>query len=346
MSDAVEAVTAALSEAIKSNKLSSSRVERIKTLSLATLHDPAFASALLRVHLKAPASHKLTSFYIFDAVARQARDIVRKNGAGFDASGSQPPADDGTADGSGAQPQPGTAEALVAGAKTFLSVLDGVAEEVTESTFRDVQPDHREKVRKVIDIWMKANTFSHDLLDDITKKLNSVETKLDQARKSKEHHREHRHKATPENDLGRSSLGSPGMAALAGDGAATTPPTAPPAAVPANLLALLGAAAAGPSSASSAPASQATPAAATAPPDVMSSISDLLAQAQAAAASSTSSKQTAGDSNLKATLAAGADEEEEMGVDAGAGELPIDLTTMADGIKLVQATKTGKDGAA
>ncbi|KAL9938390.1 hypothetical protein V8E36_003013 [Tilletia maclaganii] len=285
MSAAVEAVTAALHEAIKSNKLSSSRVERIKNLSLATLHDPAFPSALLREHLKASASHKLTSFYIFDAVARQARDIVRKNGAGFDVSGAQPPASNG-ADG-GAQPEAGTPEALVAAAKSFLSFLDGVAEEVTETTFRDVFPDHKEKVRKVIDIWGKASTFSPDLLGDISKKLNSVEAKL--ARSSKGHQpavtaKDSRPRERNDSEAGNASLGSPGMAALAEDSAAHTPPTAP-AAVPASLLALLGASASTPSLAPAPPAS-APVAAGPNPHDVMSSISTLLAQAQGASAPS------------------------------------------------------------
>ncbi|CAD6897649.1 unnamed protein product [Tilletia caries] len=281
MSAAVEAVTTALNEAIKSNKLSSSRVDRIKTLSLATLHDPSFASTILRVHLKAPSSHKLTSFYIFDAVARQARDVVRKNGAGFDVSGAQPPEDDGTGEASDERPQPGTPAALVSGAKAFLSFLDGVAEEVTESTFRAVQPEHREKVRKVIDIWMKANTFGQDLLEDITTKLNSVEVKLDQARIAKDHSRGSRSKTQSEGEVGKSSLGSPGMAALADDTAATTPPLATPVAVPANLLALLGAAV----GTSSAPVAVAP---LVSQPDVMSSINSLLAQAQAAVTTSSS----------------------------------------------------------
>ncbi|KDN45882.1 hypothetical protein K437DRAFT_262815 [Tilletiaria anomala UBC 951] len=127
-------------------KLSSSAVDKAKKLSEACYNDPLpMTGAILKAHLRATPKSALSSFYIFDAIARQAHDYVRKAAKG---------------------------EASISGAnssaaRACLQNLEGIAAEMTLTTLNQVSDSHLEKVKKVVDIWTKASTFSDDILQVI-----------------------------------------------------------------------------------------------------------------------------------------------------------------------------------
>lgn len=111
--------------------------------------DPAgVAKAMLRAHMRSAPKTKLISLYIFDAVARHAQEIARRNGAGFSARNR-------------------TADQLAADASAFLRAAQEPAAEVGIDCLRHAPPEQREKVLKVIDIWGRANTFSSKILQRI-----------------------------------------------------------------------------------------------------------------------------------------------------------------------------------
>ena len=85
---------------------------------------------IVKCHKKSSRSTKISSLYLFDAIARHAGDIVRKQGQGFDARNSRAPKASSHAD--------GTVEALIAGAKAFLSTAQLAAEELCVDTMSSV----------------------------------------------------------------------------------------------------------------------------------------------------------------------------------------------------------------
>ena len=77
----VEAFSSLLYELIAMNKLSGSRVARVTESATHALHDPdGLSKVMLKAHMRAPPQNKLVSLYLFDAIARHAQDIARRNG--------------------------------------------------------------------------------------------------------------------------------------------------------------------------------------------------------------------------------------------------------------------------
>lgn len=113
-----------------------------------TQDPPSLAKAMVRAHLRSAPKTKLVSLYIFDAVARHAQEIVRRNGAGL-----APPGRSG--------------EQLAAEAQAFLRALQEPAAEVGIDCLRNAPREQREKVLKVIDIWDRAGTFAPKILQRI-----------------------------------------------------------------------------------------------------------------------------------------------------------------------------------
>jgi hypothetical protein len=125
--------------------------------------------------------------YLFDGICRHAADIVRKKASGFDYQDAEPPSD--------SRALPGTKQALVDSASSYLYSASGIVEEIVVTTMQEVREDQKvcigtqrrihlnsiliasclstlqPKVIKVVDIWIKAGTFDNGLLTDIKKKL-------------------------------------------------------------------------------------------------------------------------------------------------------------------------------
>ena len=96
------------------------------------------AKAILRQHTRASSSTKVSSLYLFDAIARHAKDIVKKNGVGFDANDARAPAGSDAID--------GTVEALISGASNFLAAASEVASELALDTVKSVSREQQVSV--------------------------------------------------------------------------------------------------------------------------------------------------------------------------------------------------------
>jgi len=97
--------------------------------------------------MRANASTKLVSLYLFDAIARHAQELARRGGTGT-ASKDDP-------------------AVLTANAAALLRALHEPAAQVGIDSLRHVPPEQREKVRKVVDIWSRAATFPAPVLQRI-----------------------------------------------------------------------------------------------------------------------------------------------------------------------------------
>ncbi|GAA5943553.1 Nrd1 complex RNA-binding subunit [Sporobolomyces koalae] len=147
---------------IAKNKLSSSLVEQIVSLALDNIqNDTALITLVYRHHKKAHPNHKLTSLYLVDAIARGAKSRLKKQQqAERTAAASTTPTDD---------PPPSTTE--VGTDASFLKKLDGLLSKIVLDVWEHAPTEHREKVRKVLDIWTKAGTFNSSTLARLGNKL-------------------------------------------------------------------------------------------------------------------------------------------------------------------------------
>ncbi|CAO1618132.1 unnamed protein product [Parajaminaea phylloscopi] len=163
---ALEDFKRVVKEAIAGNKLSSSRVEAVKKAATRCFDRPQLAKAeFARLHAAAPASSKICSLYLFDAISRHAKDTVRKSGAGQDPEKALPSTS------KAANPM----AAYISAAREFLSEMGTVVEEIAEDTSRTVKPEQKEKIIKVIEIWKKSDTFDSKLLVALADKVRAAQ---------------------------------------------------------------------------------------------------------------------------------------------------------------------------
>ncbi|GAA5961998.1 hypothetical protein JCM3765_007191 [Sporobolomyces pararoseus] len=165
----LEALDSQVKSVISKNKLSSSAVDSIVQAALDNVSsDTALITLLYRHHKKATPTHKLTSLYLIDAIARAARSKYKKEGkAKQQEESSTTPKDE--------PPQPETS----AGSGTcgsFLKKIEGLLSKIVLDVWENAPVEHREKVRKVMDIWTKAGTFSSSALARLGNKLLAAST--------------------------------------------------------------------------------------------------------------------------------------------------------------------------
>ncbi|GAA5982123.1 hypothetical protein JCM10908_004750 [Rhodotorula pacifica] len=202
-------------------KLSSSAVTSLTELAMANIRaDSQLVSTLYRHHRKASPANKLVSLYLIDAIAREAKSRQKKaekegkQGAAGPAAGSTTPLD--SPPGAAAGPSAGDSDFA-----SFLRKLEAVLSKIVLDNWENGLPEHKEKVRKVLDIWTRASTFGASALAKISYKLLAVSAAAPVAQMSP----------------GRPSL-SPGPADTPPRELSTQAPPAAPA-IPANVLALL-----------------------------------------------------------------------------------------------------------
>ncbi|TNY19613.1 hypothetical protein DMC30DRAFT_298575 [Rhodotorula diobovata] len=172
----VKAVTA-------KGKLSSSLLQGIVDAALNNIQsDSQLVSTLYRYHKKASPPNKLTSLYLVDGIAREARSRQKKldregKGKGREGAAHSPatPAVGSTTPTNSPPPAASPAPTAAAGTgsyASFLKILEGgmLAKFVVDN-WENGLPEHRDKVRKVLDIWTKAATFSPSALARISQKL-------------------------------------------------------------------------------------------------------------------------------------------------------------------------------
>ncbi|KAL5492593.1 hypothetical protein ACEPAI_4040 [Sanghuangporus weigelae] len=137
----IEDFESRLKEVVNAKRLSASRMEKLTELSMKLMeNDTQLVSILYRTHKSLPASAKISSLYVFDALCRAARSqVVKRN-------------------------LTGNIDAKKGNCATFLlkidSVLDGLFQDVLSSGI----PEAKEKTKKVLDIWTKSNTFPADVV--------------------------------------------------------------------------------------------------------------------------------------------------------------------------------------
>ncbi|KAL5536724.1 hypothetical protein ACEPAF_547 [Sanghuangporus sanghuang] len=137
----IEEFESRLKEVVNAKRLSASRMEKLTELSMKLMeNDTQLVSILYRTHKSLPASAKISSLYVFDALCRAARSqVVKRN-------------------------LTGSIDAKKGNCATFLlkidSVLDGLFQDVLSSGI----PEAKEKTKKVLDIWTKSNTFPADVV--------------------------------------------------------------------------------------------------------------------------------------------------------------------------------------
>ncbi|PWN42432.1 hypothetical protein IE81DRAFT_330148 [Ceraceosorus guamensis] len=232
----VDALADLVADTVASNKLSTSRVERITTLATLNLDSPEdVVNALLNAHRTARPSTVVSSLYLYDAVVRRARDIVKKKGQGCEMTGEAGP--------STSKQRVWSSDALARQARALLKAASASVEEVVISSMRHSRPEQREKVYKVLDIWTKTSTFDSDHLKSIRATAQKVEEKA-KAAETHSASSDHTRRASPDRPARHAPKQGPenAQASAFAAGAHPAPLSATHAstALPSQLLALLG----------------------------------------------------------------------------------------------------------
>ncbi|KAH0836719.1 hypothetical protein J3R83DRAFT_8448 [Lanmaoa asiatica] len=141
-----------LKEVVNAKRLSASKMNRLTEIAMKSLEDDTKLVAILyRTHKSLPSSAKVSSLYAFDALARAARGLVNKRGITGDInSGKGSPA-------------------------TFLLKIEGVLDGLFQDMVSLDNSEAKEKTKKVLDIWVKSNTFPSTVLTRLRDVLSDVQ---------------------------------------------------------------------------------------------------------------------------------------------------------------------------
>ncbi|KAI0769204.1 hypothetical protein BC629DRAFT_1292195, partial [Irpex lacteus] len=133
-----------LKEVVNAKRLSASKVEKLNQLALKLMeHDTQLVSTLYRTHKSSSGTHKINSLYVFDALARAARHQVDKHKLDV--------------------------HAIVGNCATFLVKMEGVLDGLFQDILSSGLPEAKEKTKKILDIWLKFNTFPSAVLTSLHK---------------------------------------------------------------------------------------------------------------------------------------------------------------------------------
>ncbi|KAK0501577.1 hypothetical protein EDD18DRAFT_1143326 [Armillaria luteobubalina] len=139
-----------LKEIVTAKRLSASKVTKLTEIALKSMKDDVqLVSILYRTHKALPAPSKIHSLYVFDALSRAARHQVNKHE--LSAGSSQ------------------------GNAATFLSKIEGILEGLFQDMLSVGKDEFKEKTKKILDIWVKANTFPAQILSSLTKTVKDSE---------------------------------------------------------------------------------------------------------------------------------------------------------------------------
>lgn len=131
--------------------VSGSKIRKITELAVKNVQDESVIVQKLYTHCKkTPSSHKLGALYAVDAVVRAYQDQARNAGQAIDASAK---------------------EGTFAGATYRIGEL---ITSIVDDVFATPPPlDQKEKIRKLVDIWERASTFSPEVIKSIRDKYLS-----------------------------------------------------------------------------------------------------------------------------------------------------------------------------
>ncbi|KAF9466116.1 hypothetical protein BDZ94DRAFT_1252143 [Collybia nuda] len=143
-----------LKEVVQAKRLSASKMGRMTEIALKFMdHDTQLVSILYRTHKNLPPAAKVSSLYVFDALSRAARHQVNKQGLSGDVNSTH------------------------SNSATFLLKVEGVLEGLFQDMILVGSPESKEKTKKILDIWVKGNTFPSTILArlmDVVKETEKV----------------------------------------------------------------------------------------------------------------------------------------------------------------------------
>ncbi|KFY76571.1 hypothetical protein V499_03821 [Pseudogymnoascus sp. VKM F-103] len=152
MSSAVAELEAALQAmlSLKPPGVSGSRIATLTALCLANVQSESVLVQKLYTHMrKAPSTHKLGVLYVLDSVTRKWIEQAKANGQPITVS-----AQDGT---------------YAAGVHRVTELLPVLMNDIIASA----PDDQKDKIKKLVEIWVKGETFPADMLNSFKEKLNS-----------------------------------------------------------------------------------------------------------------------------------------------------------------------------
>ncbi|KFY10267.1 hypothetical protein V492_05096 [Pseudogymnoascus sp. VKM F-4246] len=152
MSSAVAELETALQAmlSLKPPGVSGSRIASLTALCLANVQSESVLIQKLYTHMrKAPSTHKLGVLYVLDSVTRKWIEQAKANGQPITVS-----AQDGT---------------YAAGVHRVTELLPVLMNDIIASA----PDDQKDKIKKLVEIWVKGETFPADMLNSFKEKLNS-----------------------------------------------------------------------------------------------------------------------------------------------------------------------------
>ncbi|SGZ31067.1 BQ5605_C047g12296 [Microbotryum silenes-dioicae] len=138
--------------------LSHSRVEAVVESAMLNVHpDTPLVASILRHHRKATPPQKLHSLYLVDAIAKEGRKRVKR----------------ALKEQSVSSFEPSTSSASLATSDyaAFMTELEAMLAKIILDSWENGEQQHREKVRKILEIWQKGAVFSSSSLSRINAKM-------------------------------------------------------------------------------------------------------------------------------------------------------------------------------
>ncbi|EGN96834.1 hypothetical protein SERLA73DRAFT_185019, partial [Serpula lacrymans var. lacrymans S7.3] len=130
-----------LKEVVQAKRLSASKMTKLTEIAVKSIEqDTKLVAILYRTHKSLPTTAKVSSLYAFDALARAARNQVTKHGIVGDINSEK------------------------GNAATFLLKIEGVLDGLFNDLISTRNQEIKEKAKKVLDIWIKSNTFPSAVL--------------------------------------------------------------------------------------------------------------------------------------------------------------------------------------
>ncbi|KAI0339630.1 hypothetical protein BDW22DRAFT_1361205 [Trametopsis cervina] len=146
----LEGFETTLKEVLHAKRLSASRMDKLTEMALSLMEqDTQLVSVMYRTHKSSSAASKIHSLYAFDALSRAARNQVVK--------------------------QKLDVHAIVGNCATFLIKVEGVLDGLFQDILSSGHPEAKEKTKKILDIWLKSNTFPSAVLTRLHKLVKETE---------------------------------------------------------------------------------------------------------------------------------------------------------------------------
>ncbi|KAF9454301.1 hypothetical protein P691DRAFT_653043, partial [Macrolepiota fuliginosa MF-IS2] len=133
----------ALNEVVQAKRLSQSKMTKLTEVAMKLMdQDTQLVSTMYRTHKSLSATSKISSLYVFDALARAARQQVIKHNL--------------------------SERHTTGNCATFLLKVAGVLEGLFQDMLTAGPPGAKEKTKKIYDIWVKGCTFPPVILSRLS----------------------------------------------------------------------------------------------------------------------------------------------------------------------------------